>query len=756
MNGDDTEMMEVERVGCGENDNGGNHNDTDDISAKSADRKNGLLETLPPSHILEDGRFIYLPPPNVAERSRFFERSIARHGLLEKDMKPQDRKALATEMEVKEQEEKEERQRQVKDKTVPKIHPLAVASARLQGGGLNELNRAINLATLVNTNEFFSYTNVVDPSLEADAAVASSGAGKQVLVSSTAETAGPTATGAAASAAAATAAAAAALQQNLQTEALFCLKRKLHQFEQASRQLKRHEKRLRAGVYAQRVIDQRLFQLRQKWRLVLPEHGTRARLHAARTNEVIAVDVDVYDRDRVVTTTSRSSSNTTNRRKIGLAGRMANRVPRFATIELKDDFNVHTRTKKKTMTSHDDDDDGRDVEMKDASDLEGYTTNEMNPYEGEEEDLTKFTRAEPFAVADPTLGRVMENFDPSKIPMLNFQLDIQKASTGFLQSARLEPLTISEESKSHKAASSKNNGDEDLLTSLQHSLFCATLFESMRNELDPDEEAPSLFAAGLGLSNKGLQKMAWLASESEENFVAPPSFLVGDDDGRGLASLSVIHCHEGEVKVQLNCEYTLCIKLVEASADQGLADDGYTSNGTKPNKSSGTQSPEQLHVLCRALLLHAQEVHHRHSMYLWDLEKKKREEEATKDRDGHRGHALIAKENAPEKALILQSCVSLGSKMLFEQRIRKTLSKVSKWILSTSGEELTTEWLSLSIFDLHSQFTLSFRRLVIDAVISGDNMTITSVAEGVGYRKTHFWSEQEFEMYLKMELKRAI
>ena len=47
--------------------------------SKIKDTKNGVIQSFPPSHILEDGRLIYLPPPNAVERSRFFERSIARH-----------------------------------------------------------------------------------------------------------------------------------------------------------------------------------------------------------------------------------------------------------------------------------------------------------------------------------------------------------------------------------------------------------------------------------------------------------------------------------------------------------------------------------------------------------------------------------------------------------------------------------------------------------------------------------------------------
>ena len=285
---------------------------------RKTDTKNGITQSIPPSHILEDGRLIYLPAPNAVERSRFFERSIARHGLLQADMEKCDHSDDTNKNKTKQDvqnilggdpdEEKKKKNEQQpddgdnddgetstkKDKTAPKIHPLAVASARIQSNGLNELNRAINLATLVNTGEFFSYTNVVDPSYETDATATVKAVAAATTTSSSDKSSGdgsPTSTTAASSSSAAAAAAAAVTYYSTEataqrTEALFSLKRKRGQFEKASEVLERHEQRLWAGIQAQSVIDRRLFQLRQQWRLVAPEHGTRARLHAARTNEV--------------------------------------------------------------------------------------------------------------------------------------------------------------------------------------------------------------------------------------------------------------------------------------------------------------------------------------------------------------------------------------------------------------------------------------------------------------------------------------
>ena len=221
--------------------------------------------SIPPSHCLEDGRFVFLPPPNAAERSNFFERSIDRHGLLQSDMTTTDQHAQKKirEGDKDRDDDKDDGITNNDDKTRVKVHPLAVASARLQSNGLNELNRAINLATLVSTGDFFSYTNVVDPSFESDATgTMTTNSDRKLRTNDSAEA------------------------TTERTEALFSLKRKRAQFEKASQVLQRHERRIWAGIQAQHVIDRRLFQLRQQWRLVAPEHGTRARLHAARTNEV--------------------------------------------------------------------------------------------------------------------------------------------------------------------------------------------------------------------------------------------------------------------------------------------------------------------------------------------------------------------------------------------------------------------------------------------------------------------------------------
>lgn len=661
----------------------------------------GVTRTLAPSHILADGRFVHLPDPSDRDRVNFFERSIARHGLLADDINP-----------AKKQEEEEKEKE--KEKKEVKIHPLALASAKLQSDGVNELNRAINLNTLVATGEYFGLTNIVDPSLE-------------ISTDQQKPTEKEGAKPDAANTIAKPAAAMVEVEEEQRVKAMYVLKRKRAQFSNARDTLQRHRRRLAAAVVAQAQPDRRFRQLRPQWRLVAPEHGTRALPHATRPTEVIACDVDVYWKGRVL-------------------GRLASLVPRYATIELKHEYAVQKDLDEweNEYFSKKDEDDAMDVdessEDKEASSdgMQVEDDNGVEKIESEEEDTAKvWTRAEPFAIADPALGKLDADFDPEKVAMLTLQFDIEKDSTGFCQSAHLEPMSTI--AGSRKSASYEQ--DEKVLVALQHSLFCAKLFESIRRELAPDtKEVGQIRAAPTSSS-------AWLSSGSEENYLPPTNMMTGDTH-TGLASLCVVHCHEGEVKVQLDCEYTLRVKLVEAGKETGMAD--------VSAKNSGSQSPAQLLALCRTLLLHAQETYHSHSVKQEEKERIKLEEEKKKQ-IGH----VLKKVDEQISPRILQSSVCLGCKILFERRIRKTLLTVNEWLeseMSESKEHLTIDWLSLSVFDFSSNFVVSFRSWSVDVHLVRDELTVTRFVDPSlgGYRKAKFHSCMEFELYLKMALKRVL
>ena len=484
------------------------------------------------------------------------------------------------------------------------MHPLQIASARIEDHGIAELNRTINLAGLVSTDEYFGLSNVVDPSVELGTAQAAAKAAAAATTSSTAASSTAAAesadnksdTGASgsstpkrdntaaeetktkeaaasaiASSLAAAAAAAAAVapsetEQELQEEqrikAAYTLKRKRHQFTKACQILARHKRRLAAAIQAQSVPDTRLRQLRPQWRLAAPEHGTRAKPHAARATEVVAIDVDVYG--------SNSNNDPNNPKDASLVQHLVNRVPRYATIELSDEYDVKKDLKQRQQQQEqqkDKDDDKKD--SGDKMDIDKDDDKNDTDTSGKETTTTTThnTRAEPFAIIDPTLGKVAADFDPSKVTMLTLQFNIEKSSTGFCQSACLEPLTITlgdpKDDDKAKETTTKYKEDEKLLVSLQHSLFCAKLFESIRKELvfdkTTEDSAAASSTAMLGGSNT---TQAWLTSACEENFLPPPSLMAKGVDGRsGLASLCVVYCHDSEVKVQLDSEYTLGVKL---------------------------------------------------------------------------------------------------------------------------------------------------------------------------------------------------
>jgi hypothetical protein len=340
-------------------------------------------------------------------------------------------------------------------------------------------------------------------------------------------------------------------------------------------------------------------------------------------------------------------------------------------------------------------------------------------------------------VADPTLGKIDVDFDPDKVPMLTLQFDIRKPSTGFLQSACLSPLVTGEQGGNEES-------DENVICSLQHSLFCASLFESIRRELVPEDDNKTVG----GLSK--VHHTVWLSSEMDENFLPPPSLMAGGENNSGGArSLAVVHCHEGEIMVQLDCEYSLTVKLVEAERADGysMKVDETVEN---PKSESGSQSPEQLQALCRALLLHAQTVFHSHSM-------KARAKSSQREKKQAPGLARIQQKDKILPPRILENCVNLGTKTIFVQKIRRALKRVSNWLKSTmySKEGLVVEWLPLSTFDLHSQFSLCFLGASLDVSIERDEMTVTSIGDG-SYRQVRFHLDTEFEFFLKMEIRRRI
>eukprot|EP00804_Cyclotella_cryptica_P009504 CCRYP_006224-RB/>CCRYP_006224-RB protein AED:0.01 eAED:0.01 QI:279/1/1/1/0/0/2/1602/651 len=589
---------------------------------------------VPPSHILPDGRFVRLPPPTEAECASFFERAAASHRLISSD-------EVARRASQSETKKKKKKTGDAK----PYVHPLAVASARLRGKGVDELSKAINLGTLVAGGEYFGLTNVVNrPSKKADGGKADS-AGENAAGGTDAEEA-------------------TLLDRRLRSS--YALRSYRSQYEDASSVLAKRSKRLLSSLSARRVLDARLRALRRRWRLAAPERRPGGMVRA---RDVVAVDVEVYDCNRKGGEGDAGEGYS--------VGRIARRVPRFATMELDEDYDVSTDVTMLReyvrgvwdwlMTGEE----KEDNHVNGKGSKEAVTSSDMDVDGNILKEKCK-TKAEPFATADPTLGQIDPDFDPDKVPLLTLLFEIEKPSTGFVQRATLSSSFSSDQNKHITPP------DEKVIEALQHSLFCASLFESMRAEIIPP---PTQSATHTQQRN---ESVAWLSSEMEDSFLPPPSFMAGQDaryQTGGARLLCVVHCHEGEVKVQLDDEYCLTAKLIEAgtaaAAAAANANDDFSTGLSSQNSDgaiSGSQSPAWLQSLCKALLLHSQSLYHDHCMKT-RMDNPEKNDKAASGMQAV-GLARTKKETKSSSPRILQSCVGLGCKFIFEKKVRMVL-KVS-------------------------------------------------------------------------------
>ena len=640
---------------------GGGSGGGDNTTYDDSQNNDQLLgsHVVPPSHILSDGRFIRLPPPTAIEHSAFFERAVATQRLISGDDDDAGKKRSKRRQKSSDDNNKTD----TADNTAKKakkadeafIHPLAIASARLRAKGSDELSKAINLGGLVMGGEYFGLTNVVNQRLNTNITGASSAAGENGNDGGVKDASG----------AAIVDAESIALDQRLRSN--YVLQRRLSQYDNASTVLSRHERRLSASLSVRRILDARLRTLRRRWRLVAPEHGTRT-IGPVRPKEVVAIDVEIYDRDRLGGG-NRAVDDPTGQTPNHL-GRIARRVPRFATMELDDDYDVteNIQSLRRKIVDvlqelkQDDEDNGMSAMKVDSSGVKRHESLGVC-----------MTKAEPFAIADPTLGKIDPDFDPDKVPLLTLLFEIEKP-TGFVQRASLSSSFFKPDT--HTSNNPQLHPDERVIEALQHSLFCASLFESMRAEIIP----PSFNLVGSIVSSQKQHKpVAWLSSEMEESFLPSISEMAGQDTVRSgeTQMLCVIHCHEGEVKVQLDDEYSLTVKLIEAGTASAAGKSEENSSVGKSSQKlngggSGSQSPSQLKTLCRTLLLHSQSLYHDHCM------KTRSTQTSTEDRVGNNpavGFAMKKKSNSASPH-ILQSCVGLGCKLIFEGKVRQVL-KVS-------------------------------------------------------------------------------
>lgn len=689
---------------------------------------------VPPSHILANGQFIHLPPPSSYERSTFFERSVAEHGLIDVG----DENDIHGKSKGKSRDEKKKR-RQVDDNdtgggsegvlsdtnkakrkkqasagaTTSHIHPFAIASARLRSKGMEELSKAINLSGLVMGGEYFGLTHVIDQqqrliTSNKDSSTSDNGAADKGKNGGSSGVADPSSSSGGGGGKTSDLVDETILQEDMRLRSEYVLLRRQSQYDNASRVLRRHSKRLSLSVGVGRILDNRLQTLRQKWHLVAPEHGKRT-VGPIRPREVVAVDVDVYDSGLGGGVKGSSMGEVT----CSSPGRIARRVPRYATLELDDEYDVLTDVKSLRTKLSDaiigltkfkgggDDENGENndslVDMQVDSIVENGSNDLSTSLRAAE---TCKTKAEPFAIADPALGKVDPDFDPDKVPLLTLLFEIERPSTGFVERATLSSLISSSSTTTATTTSPRLSGDdpviqrhdvqpdERVIEALQHSLFCASLWESIRTEITP-YSTTSMVGTEMSSSNPRQKSAAWLSSEMEESFLPPPYVMAGGEDSNQIEHtqlLCVIHCHEGEVKVQLDGEYSFTVKLIEAGTTvEAGTHRSDTEIGTDMSQcgtscsgigASGSQSPAQLRTLCRSMLLHSQSLYHDHCMM---LKRRSTSEAKMKEETTAVGFARMPKKTKLPSPHILKSCVGLGCKFIFERKVRSVL-KVSETV----------------------------------------------------------------------------
>ena len=823
------------------------NNDPPATDSNNHDDMAKLSRLDPPSHILQDGRHVHLPSATASDRAAYFARSVARYGLVRADggggggggggasggkvKKRLPDGETAGDAEVRDDNKKTSDAQKSSDQTQPQIHPLALASASLNHVGISELSKSINLAGLIQDegpSAYFGLTNVISSRAEREALRDAAGVAAVSGVEAAAASAGGVGLGdevpAAASGAAPAVVAAAALSAPTQAEAeaeedaaaldhhhrsLYTLSHHTAALSSSAAILRRHHHRLLLGNTAQSILDARYMELRKRWRLVAPEHGTKVK-GAVRPDEVVAIDVEVYDRDRlgggVVGSLGGGGGGSGGSGSGNKLGRIARRVPRFATVEVRDGYGLGQEAterleeqterdakrrkmeekekdgdnegeEKKNDDDGDDGDDAKDDEDVEMKDGKGVSVGDAEDTTTAKDGTADKTIAEPYAVADPTLGKVDLDFDPDQVPLLTLSMSIEKTQTGYVEEVILSSISNDDDDDDDDdvAADGKSKpDDEPVIYALQHSLFCASLFESMRGELSSAERAvptnagrgSSTSSSGGGLSKAAAGGACWLAGGTDESFLPAPTRMDGAPPAEGGlgGTICVVHCHQGEVKVRLNAEYDLTVKLVEAgtvrstSKSSGHKRKKDTENKSDADTGSGSQSAAYLRTMCRALLLHAQSAYHDHRLRMHAKAMAVAAAEAAKAKSGLPPGLARRKKNAEEeRPLILGGVLALGGKMLVERKVRESLRKLSRHISQQADmpHRHVVEWLTLSMFDAKSYFTASVGpAFTIDVCIDAGGMTVASFGESGQYKSVRYGTAEQFEMFMQLQIQR--
>ena len=379
------------------------------------------------------------------------------------------------------------------------------------------------------------------------------------------------------------------------------------------------------------------------------------------SNEIVAVDVEIYDRKTNVVGGGNSGSGENSNNG------MAEKVPRYATIELSNDYIVRKDLEDLRRVSKN--------ENGNTTNDNGHTNNDndSNAEQKQQQPQPYPTKAVPFMMNDSFINKNNNNTygDNDHVPSLTLVMRIERIFDGLSTDAYASTAWDDDNDRDNNNNSNNTNDDindgnegpdENVLRALQHSLLCAGLLDSIRAEvIDTNDDGnnnnnkkrnnnnnsetattnasswqkgkkkrrigSNMIASGGGsgggiaAGSSGESMVAWIAGGgTEETFLPPPSLMGGD--------LGVAHCHEGEVRIRLDPRHDLSVRLVEVGTEttnNGIksSEDNNNDNSGKEDKNAGDNDNgdinnddkdcidrQRLRSICRLLLLNAQLLHH--------------------------------------------------------------------------------------------------------------------------------------------------
>jgi len=613
----------------------------------------------PHSHVFADGRFMPVVTPTAKEQATVFAQEVAKAGLIQINDRHDELDAPEDSVQQK------QRQKQ------PLIHPIAQATGHIRGQCLGELSKAVNLAGLVLGGEYIELHHVLQNDYAEDGITDNGGKRDS---RSTTQTINDTF----ANSFVEPSTDPQILQLDSALRANFILQRKQKNYLSCQRTLHRHATACYAATALYHYhLDRHMLLLRRNgWKMTLPlrkkmleSMSSRKRMISSR--DIAALQLNIYRVDPPTSPRSISS--------------LFSRVPHFATVEIIDkaisslsscqkhpSTSYHRRSSKKRRTDMDSSVKKEEVHVHPNHETPSLPTEPMHSTTSPSY-LSSIVQIQPL-----TYGSTDTSISSTRHDNICRSLVFQLEDTTNGNIISQHELSHSSEILDHAG----HDSEDSILDTLQQSLFCAQLFESLKSEVLQFTSSSGLATKGSNIgtatstqSHSTTATSIWLPRGMSDAGIPPPSLMIGSGKVGGsvpvvienvdiLPRFTVIYCHEGEFKILFNSRYTLIVTLQEYSLDRCIKVTEIANNIDV--------NPEyrRLSLILRLLLLHSQSMYH---VYRKELDEVMPPSVSDK-----------SIQESPSPPRILQSCLALGSKCIMEFEIRKNLEVKTRFLCFSS------------------------------------------------------------------------